>query len=497
MICAIYAKSKNIPYNVWTKIKEYDKGTCDCQSYNLEKLMLDTESLPSEKDNLIKAGFGVFLKIHKKIYIITCYHIIGRLNIYSHAYATNLDGILEKIELEIIGSLPELDISVLGFVDQSQEKRFGYSLKSNMNQKISYVCENFERLNVFACAITGTSESKIIDIKAPACEACVVHDYIKSIMVPKFPMIRYKCNLSDFPEKIKYEGLSGSLLMIDDNIVGINISINDGKIDALPMVLVIKLVKMLVYDSKKTLLGYHFSTRIVNNVDNPKLTYHYLNKTCNLSYPTLSKKNFKFKTGDIITKINNLEFNSEGEIYDSEMGYYFQFKTYLTINQYCEDTIKFNIMRMTPETQREISHLICGLQFDLHHCVNVFNNHNYIYWKGLTFVELSEELIIDMMRAGFKLDEPLYKNCTVVQNNNNKIIVLIDVDFEKFTKEHVLQLQNSGFIHIKASKGYPFLPIRKIDQKQICNIHDLETILRSSVKKKAMYYDKDIVFPFE
>jgi len=491
MMCIVYSKSKNIPYNVWTKIRGYDKSKCECQSYDLHKLMSHSGGSLVDKDAVIKAGFGFFVKLCKKICVITCHHITGTMNIESNAYASNIDNVIEKIPLKIIGSIPELDISVLEFVDNDQEKKFTHTVKSNIYQKLSYVGENLEKIIIRACSIVGTSENKIINISAPTSKATIINDYVKSIIVPKFPIIRYKCDLNDFSEKIKYEGLSGSLLMIDDNAVGMNISINEEKIDALPISLIIKLAESLVLNPKRQMCGYHFTTRVVNDTSNPKMIYHYIKKTDDNSYPTFTKKKFRFKTGDIITKLNDIKFNYDGEIYDPDLEFYFPIKTYLTITHFCDDGVKFNIIRTTTESQKEITQIIGGIKFDNAHYVNIFNNHKYIYWKGFTFVELSEELIIDMNKVGINLEGEIYNNFTIAQNNNDKIIVLIDVDFQQFSKEYAYVLQNSGFPYVKVPGGYQLLPIKKIDTKQICSISDLEKSLIEPAKKKILHYSKN------
>ncbi len=158
--------------------------------------------------------------------------------------------------------------------------------------------------------------------------------------------------------------------------------------------------------------------------------------------------------------------------------------------------INFNIMRSTP-LKKNINQNICSVAFNDAYYVNVFNTHKYLYYKGFTFVELSEELISYFYASDIDLSGEIYDNYSLAQNNNDKIIVLIDIDLKTILSElktcNNLEKIKLTMPYINTSTGKQLITIEKIGNTKIHNIDNLEQILSLNIKKKIICHNTTIM----
>ena len=476
MICIIYSKSINISYNIWSYIKDKQHEYSNISEYSLANLISNFD-----EELRITRGFGILVEISSKFYIITCFHIIGQVNMEIFAIASNNNNIFTTIPLKITKIIQELDIVVLEFSNKSQENEFTYFQKNDFDMKIDDIIKYKQNIKLEYYTINDLIiENDFIKNTIPINDIVIENDFLKSIIIPKIPLLKYTCNLENL------NGLSGSILRIDNNIIGMTTSYNNMKLEAIPMILLYNLVNASLNYDGNILSVFHFCSKVVDiEENNNNVTCHYIVDCKNTSYQiNMMKKNFKFKINDIIYKLNNKNFTEIGTIYDDLLGCELTIDTYMMIMTFCNITIKIDLYRKINEEHTLISYNLYGKSFDNIYNVNIFNNHKYLYWKGFIFTELSEELILNLNHSGIILTGDIFENYKRIHDNKTKIVILIDIDYKVLNKKTLNQLINIKLPYIKYNNGYTLFILEKIGNNKILSLIDLKTILETNYEKK-------------
>jgi hypothetical protein len=445
MTCIIHSITNDIPYNSWEYIKSIKKID-DSFIYHSNDIMTN---------HVINTGGGVFIKINDDIYVITCYHIIGK-------YSINIDCFfnkerLIKIPLENFKSLQEYDISVLK-MDKIYYDMVEYYTESdilNINN-----LENIYLKNIFMKDDCICTNKILID------DIIIENDFLNSVLIPKIPLYKYNCDLLES----QLEGISGNLLMIEDKIIGLTTSCN-GKIEALPMIIIFNLVKQLI-NTNKCLEYFKFDTNIVEiKLGTIEKTSHYVNDDYNLGYKIYKKKNkFKFRKQDVILNINNININDNGKIYDEYFNYEFEIDTYMMIINYLYDYVKIELLSSI-KAYEKISVNITGININNIYNINIFDNNKYLYYYGLIFTELSEEFIKKCIIHGIPINRNICDFKIGLELVTTKNIILIDVHNE-------INKINPELPYIKNILGYQHLILEKIGNNKIFNIDDFNIKLK-------------------
>ena len=151
---------------------------------------------------------------------------------------------------------------------------------------------------------------------------------------------------------------------------------------------------------------------------------------------------------------------------------------------YCYGTpVTFQIYRITGNTYKTIVHNLEGQPFGNVYSVNISASNNYLYWQGLIFTELSEELIINMNTFGIQLVGKYFEKIKIINPNMSKIIVLVDIDYRLLSNELTNTFKYLGLPYVKYKNGYTLFILEKIGQKKITSLNDLELVINSKSEK--------------
>lgn len=426
---------------------------------NLE-LVLKHILLNEKYNKILKTGYGLITNINKHNYVITVHHCLGYYPINICCYLEYKGNII-RIPLKYINAYPEIDIAILEPINDEiinhlpqSELKISYDLKTIIDSKNSYI----KSFNSPISAVLSEEKFKSIDLETNISELTL--SSIKSIMVPKLPIINFTCKC-DNPF-----GLSGSIIINDEKyILGMTYCYNNKKMfEALPIgIIMIFVNKLINFIPFSTLI---FNTTICDvTVDNKKYTGHVLNDTNEVQYQITSKKQkITFKKDDVVIGINDKYFNCNGTIHDDRLMSDLPINTYILLNE----TINVNLIYLKEKNGKYSNPKSINIQSininDLF-CVNISNPHKYFVWNGLIFAVLSEELIVSLVHKYSCF--PFMEEYKIF--GKKKFIILLDIDCE---------------LHGKTYNTYKFNIIEKIGRKNISNIEDLEQIFIETSKKE-------------
>ena len=483
MSCIIYSKSRAIPNNIWSKIKtDVSKENTLISEYNLDNLLEYTSSNMSE----IRKGFGILLKIEKKYYVLTCLHIFGQVNMEINAFFPDKKNNMVKIPLNIIRQIPEFDIAILECHDSFKDGQFKYYTENDFFKNQN------DLKNVNLSILTMDNLSNNIDHHNLKIENIDIEiSNFKSVIIPKIPLLKFIVEIDDIPEfSDNVDGLSGSILVKNNSLVGMVTSYNNMKLEAIPISIIYELVYTVIKNKSAILTGFYFSTKVIElEVPNKKLYYgHYITDTKDIGYQSsASIKEFRFKNNDIIFSVNDNNFTASGMIRDSNIGYDLPLDTYLMLCCY-KEFVKIDVHREQTGKHKDISHKIIGKKFNDIYNINVFNNNHYIHWKGFIFTELSEELIYAINCNGVKLTGKYFEKIKTIKDDKSKLIVLLDIDYKSLNSETSKTLQHIGLPYMKYENGYTLLILERIGNKKINSINDLLSSLSENTMKTTCSY---------
>lgn len=502
--CLILSKTKTINQNIWSKIKTH-KLNDNFEKFTLEKLIENFEE--TQMDTQIEAhqGAGFFVKIDAVSYVITCNHVIKLREFETYAYANNINGISECSKLTLVRRIPELDIAVLKFANTSDCENFSfYTLDEFTTLEYMDTLNNNFVLNILL--YSNFIENKIKTINLTVSNILIeTEDFIGHI-VPKIPLITFVHTENNDVELDNFPGFSGSVLTQNCAPLGmlVSFSATSGRLQAIPLCLVIKIVKIALSDINKTISGFNIPTKTVradldNCIDGKR---EFIGKcVCdftNIKYLTTHKK-FCFNIDDVIIKINNQEFNDDGTIFSSDIGYNVCADTFMMLECFANETncCNFLIVRNENHVEKCINKNIIGKHFNTLYNTKIFNDHNYISWKGFIFAELSEELIENISNTfnfdikGQYIESP--KIIPKITSSDKKIVVVIDVDTKIIPKKYsqtffVDETVQTPLIHTNVGKQLAIL--KKVGNKIISSIEDLELLnINKNIKSITLVYE--------
>ncbi len=461
-VFCIKAIKKDIPFDFWKHPRisnNYDKTQ---HSTIIHFDNLDNSLINDIYQNESILTSNCFLVSNKnEIYVVTCRHSVFECFKY--------DIIIDKksYNLTKVFDIPEFDTTILKIDD---------------NHSCSNI--NFEKY-------------KIIDIDKLDCnisinqiEKLYIRSHNKSINVNFLKTIENDVGNETFtviPEiclKVKSKitnifGLSGSpcvdsenkfighVFSYDDNNSSINI------IPAYCLKYIFNEIMPKSIDRLKTIVIEGSICSIYDDTNNINLNAYKIKKTNSIDYKIYeSEKSFVFKEKMLVTKINNLEINKEGNIFFDKINMFISPQSYVLLNNDLEylkidgyDMIDGNYSEFTVNIIPEI--LINYMPF------SQYNNKNVVVYKNLVFVELNRDIInlVDDIEKNIKLTEIL-KN--PYSKKLTKQIVLIDI-LENVSEpnEKLKNFKNN------LDKNY-FMFLNKINKKNINSFGDLMNEINST-----------------
>lgn len=509
MSCIIYSKLKNIQPGIWSKVRL--KASCE----QLEYVNCNISDITND-DIIIKQGFGLLLNINNNKYVITCYHIIGLVNVEAVALIPDIeDNNRHNIKLEHVKSIPEFDISILKFQNPTKEQLFYFYTEETLSLKISDIQLNtnnnnnlssMENLYMRLLILNNLKDIRISHLNVNIENVDVVHEDFIGHIVPKLPLIIFECDdqfENDQLEGYSVEGLSGSQIMKNNIPVGMIMSYNQfyKKFQAMPIVLITHIVKHMINNIELNVSGYNIPTITKSAItkNGQKIYLKYVH-TESPNYKTHTGKLFSFKVGHCITSIENNFINNSGKIFCEYLGSDVNIDTFLMLESLKKTHCNLDVcvdLKTEKFVNVKLERKILNTLYD----VSIFNNHQYVYWKGLTFVELSEELLIDLTY----LYDNNFRGDIMTQFkkyfSGKKYVTIIDVDKNIITIDNCKIINKLPIIEeiINEEKCYSIILLQKIGNKNINGLDDLKKCIKNKPSKKIrafyqMYENEQIEF---
>ncbi len=252
---------------------------------------------------------------------------------------------------------------------------------------------------------------------------------------------------------------------------------------ALPLFFVDIVVKNCVMKKCDNVMGIQVDTQpCVYQRDNlrDKMNAHCVTRQ---SCPYIGgKKYFTFNKGDVIMKVDGKEFNQNFMLWSDIMGMRVPLNTYmmLKVNNDPMTPIAIKIMRQYHNTPnipkiRIYRYNLVPIPYNDMFCTRI---HTKIYeWKGLIFMDLSEEIIEFYRRMGMHIINGFSQNDKYALNNE-KIVILFNYNKNITSNQRDLVCS----IPYHGESGEYFYVVNFIDKKKIINLEKLKTILHSTLQ---------------
>ena len=421
-------------------------------------------------DNYMKSyiseGYGIFIKFNETIYVLSCYHILGRSDI---DYCKIIDReICRNFELVEYLSIIPMDTVLLKFKNREEQE-----LIKNYIDVNTYLNDYSNDINT----IFIDTLFKKINIK----NGELHHSFLKSHLFPKIPLIGI-----NFEDEYDDElcGYSGLPIMNKNNPIGQIIRTGiEFQVDCIYLPFLLKVLQNMIISENKIINCIYIKTDIccVKYLDTT-CTAHVVNtESCGF---IRGKNEFKFKNENIIIKVDDQHFNENGFISCNNMG----LDLLVTLNTYLLlKTLLLNEVEFKMGINNKLKHIkLSGINYNNIFSTRVQSTHKKIVWNGFIFIEFSEELLINYQKKGFRFRGNLIKNIDEYAINKNKRIILYDINhLDVQSKYNKLQFPLCG------ENGNYFLQLEKIGQKKINDIDELYRILSTYKKMTTFIFKSD------
>jgi hypothetical protein len=349
-------------------------------------------------------------------------------------------------------NIEEYEIAVLELINKKHEKNY---LFRKINEKNKHIDVNSPHKIIFK-TFEGLLETSLIVNEIDIDNMYIENKAVKSVICPRMPILVVESNF--LPSDL--HGLSGSSIVdeFDNTIALISYSIgNIGKLNCVPLSIIIKFIT----ESKRQKISSFTLSSIFNTSDiigsvymGKEVTFHRVSSGHDILYSSNGKKKLKFLEGDIIKRVNHIDFNSNGTIYHEELDLNVELPFYILIETLSNKHIKFDMFRLDNKEYKEHSIIILGMPIEHVYDIYPCNKNNYIIWKNYVFTELSEELSNELLSEG--IGYPNIYNNLIPSASNIKQTIIFD--------------------------GKTIKIADKIGNKKINSLIDIKTLLNSNSK---------------
>lgn len=407
-------------------------------------------------------------------YVITCRHIIGSEEKTKCFYFE--DNRLISKQLIFVGEIKNYDICILKFYDSRVEYfdflRTFEKLLKNDDTIISNNLKPEEMIDVSYYDFDQT-ENKLTNIKSTIEYIETKNTNLKSMLMPRIPIHLFKLN------KITH-GSSGTLAFYNKIPVGMIDFKTKDKIGVIPIEIIYELLKSKLNINHSTI---KFKYKIVEIEDE---CYKFgLILTENITLETNTKR-VTLKSDYIILEISNCAITDIG-ILNKQLNMYVDLDFHFLLQDELVD-ICYN--KNDSEDDKNIWNSFNKILINTTKSpISIDHSHNYYFYKGLIFTELSEELIYYYKKV-YSIKEDRYINNFWNMNLSEKIVVLID------RQEEILKREYRKYTDlIKLLDNKHILILRKLGRYNITSLEKLKDIIDSekentfTIEKETSLYD--------
>lgn len=444
---------------------------------------IDQKSLNENNNSkvVVYHNIGSIVSLNGRPYVLTCFHclkntydqIIYYKNKSHYGHISHVSDELELGLMEIEGDIKSKTFDITNFdVNLNLEKKKLVIKTNDLNQ--------FIEMGKWKSMILKCELDRILTD-----ETC----NITSINLPPLPYITMtlKKKYSDISE---LKGLSGSLLMSENQIIGIVTAIENSQIRVIPSITIMRFLNEIIlknsFNGICTFVG-RFSQCDFDVTDNEKKYGIYIDDTFDINYNHYNYKDdqlhMNLRKNDIITKIENHEINKNGKIYDTHTGIDLNYRTFLALNFTCGESIHVNLMRCKKKENNDFKEkkiIIRGRPLNSMKYIPITFSGSIINYKGFIFIEMSEDIILNYYNIGINIGQSLseYFLTNPYRNENERVVTLIDIDKNRINKKNLDIINELGLPLVNTVDKYYMVPIlKKINKKKISNLKDLEKLL--------------------
>lgn len=425
---------------------------CEFSSQKHLKNLLPWANITKTRNLEISSQYGLLINFNKNFFILTNSHGIPHKNTIDTIFFEFIfNNNINKIELNLKKSIPELDITILSFknkldlniilkkykiVDSSM-----FSKKINLNHDDVFIYD--KDYNIINMELYSMNQGKYFPYQYS--DNLYYSINIKNV---KFDNIR---NIND-----QLNGLSGYPIFQKDNsdekIVGIVNAIsyddNDNKIlYVIPSIYILRILNELInYNTFQGICGLYFNYEIVSKKNIPnyitnqfnKLNYLVVTNTLGISYNYYNnvlknKKLNNIKKSDIIIEIDDKPLIND-DIFISDYNMNLNLIIYNNLNKTIFDKTKLKIIRKNKNNIYEIKLIeiynrnLFSIKSIIHNPVTKFFN-----YKDNIFIELNKNILNYLIENNeiSSGDFEIFDN-NISNNNILKTIILFSIS-DKWT----------------------------------------------------------------
>lgn len=422
-----------------------------------------------EKDNFeVNLMNGILLEMNNTKYVLTNYHgiknmLMIKFNIKNteykmklHQYSIDLDLALLKFSNKSLAFNDNIYFCTLNDILYSVVN--GYHIKYlNVNY---YQRGNIEPTNI---------DCKIGDIKH------ISNNLLYPINIESIELI--------VDNNIDYHGLSGSLLVNNNKIIGMISNYNNGKIYAISSLFIIRFLSEIhktgIYCGLCSLMSNFNPCSYFSDEFNEKKYGLLVINSNDINFNSFMdiKKSKCLKNGDILISFDDHDILEKGNIFDKKRNQLINFNTYILANYIKYDNINLSVMRKCGEEYKKRNIKIYFEPYETFKYIPLKANYEVIDYNGFQFMELSEEIFDQLINLGID-PYPSVKEYIKKQfrNKHHYIVILVGVHDVEYTKNSSKKIQLPFILQENAMyNGDKLLSyVFKLNKKKILSLNDMK-----------------------
>nr|QBK88494.1 MAG: trypsin-like peptidase domain protein [Mimivirus LCMiAC01] len=475
----------------------------------------------NKNEKYVRTGLGTPILLDNNLYILTCFHVVkNAYKLFAFNLVSNDDGVSiqlcrEQVSVECVSD--EMDLALLKLPSHNMLNCNYIDIKC-FNKMLPELCSSIsfytrtivsgKRLNLYN--LSDKSDKSVTRSKRslgtlPGYTSCNITTRIKkysstvngikfykqqSLNMPQLPFITTLVDKLNYNTEYELCEISGSIVTDDNNnIVGImsNIIVGSREINIIPSISIHRLLDEYIKTHKFMGLCDIIALYTKNKLEINNETFYGLmiNNNFNINYNSSVLKNSKYgynlKNNDIIYSVDGKKINKNLCIRHDSAGIMMPVSTYIALKYMSGDMIQMMVYR--PNIFNKKINIIARSVLSAKY-IPAMNNHIYYRYHGLILMELSEEFIEMYSNNGYLLSK--YINKYMIEypyrdNNNEKIVVLIDINRKDLSYDNIILHEsfNIPIIHL-SDNNYDVFMLTKINKKKVMNINAIDDLLTSN-----------------
>lgn len=398
-----------------------------------------TDGQMMEFSSIIKCN-GYIQIVNEEYYVVTCNHLIqndGMITIYKAYCDGQFGDNITELSLKVYAQFYELDIAIFSVINNKQTI---WHYNAIVPDKIcdSYVDEPSGSNIIVHCRYDNNK----LEFEEHRINTDIVlgHGIINCVGIGDIPYFKFvpnklehlgnmnssDCKNSNEIIASSMKGMSGGMLRNGTSNIGIILMccIAEANIyvKSIPLLFLKLVVAQCIDKKRQKLIGINVLTTKCDIEYNkcPLVGRYVVAKTC--PYKN-KKKDFCFNRGDIIVKVDGVEFDDDSKLHMGELDCSVTLDTFLFLRSMINGMVCVTIIKSHTKKVVFKSYIIDGIEYDRMYKCNLTHNGLYVRWNRLLFFEMSQEILEEYNN---KMIKQWNKQICEYSNQNEKYIILHD-----------------------------------------------------------------------